>query len=310
MKKILILPHLKIHNANALSSPYTIGFPAMSAWLGFTHALQRRLNRANDNFEELKFKSMAVICHEFDLQTYKGEKEFNYSIISTRKPLKKNGAPSSFIAEARCHLTVTLLIEYSGIDQDDALEMKQILPKLLHQMKAAAGDLMNIKLKPELFKISTQQETRALMSKLMPGFTLVERRDLMTEAMQKENLDGMDALLSFLTVDSNCKQLQNSENENTNVEWTRSRKHEGWLVPVAVGFQGISELATIENQRHPDYLHRFAESVVTLGEFIMPTRIEQLDNMLWHYADVSNNLYLCQQNEPYQNKQESYHEKS
>jgi len=27
IKRILLLPHIKVHNANALSSPFTIGFP-------------------------------------------------------------------------------------------------------------------------------------------------------------------------------------------------------------------------------------------------------------------------------------------
>ncbi|HNL81302.1 MAG TPA: type I-F CRISPR-associated protein Csy2, partial [Agitococcus sp.] len=41
MRRFLLIPHIKIHNANAMSSPYTIGFPAMTAWLGAVHALQR-----------------------------------------------------------------------------------------------------------------------------------------------------------------------------------------------------------------------------------------------------------------------------
>lgn len=304
MKKLLILPRLKVHNANALSSPYTIGFPAMTAWLGFVHALQRRLNEASKDFKDLKFNSTAVVCHEFDLQTYKGEGDFNYSIIATSNPLKKDGKRPSTIEEARCHLTVSLVIEYSGIDQDEALEMKEAIPDLLHRMKIASGDLMNKSLKTELIKINTQQETKQLMAKLMPGFTLVERRDLMIEAMQNESLDGMDALLAYLTINSHCQESKNTEDEKTKIEWTQSRKHSGWLVPIAAGFQGISEAAAVENQRHAACPHRFAETVVTLGEFIMPSRIDQLDNMLWHYADVSNNLYLCQQNQPYQNEQE------
>ncbi|PIU55383.1 MAG: type I-F CRISPR-associated protein Csy2, partial [Deltaproteobacteria bacterium CG07_land_8_20_14_0_80_38_7] len=32
IKRLLLLPHIKVHNANALSSPFTIGFPAMTAW--------------------------------------------------------------------------------------------------------------------------------------------------------------------------------------------------------------------------------------------------------------------------------------
>jgi CRISPR-associated protein Csy2 len=34
--------------------------------------------------------------------------------------------------------------------------------------------------------------------------------------------------------------------------------------------------------------------VVTLGEFVMPYRINDLDDMLWQYhADTEQNLYLC-----------------
>lgn len=304
MKKLLILPRLKIHNANALSSPYTIGFPAMTAWLGFSHALQLKLNKASEDLEDLQFTSTAVVCHEFDLQTYKGESDFNHSIISTSNPLKRDGKRPSTIEEARCHLTVSLVIEYSGIDYDEALEMQEIISGLLHRMKIASGDLMNTRLATELIPVKTQQETKQLMAKLMPGFTLVERRDLMTEAMQNENLDGMDALLSYLTINSQCEQQEEKEDESHKAQWTQSRKHAGWLVPIATGFQGMNEVSKVENQRHTDYSHQFAETVVTLGEFIMPTRIDQLDNILWHYADVSNNLYLCQQNQPYQNEQE------
>ncbi|HNN29958.1 MAG TPA: type I-F CRISPR-associated protein Csy2, partial [Agitococcus sp.] len=43
--------------------------------------------------------------------------------------------------------------------------------------------------------------------------------------------------------------------------------------------------------------HRFAESVITLGEFVMPYRISDIDQMLWQYhVDQSQNLYLCQTN--------------
>ncbi len=54
MKNILLIPRIKIHNANALSSPYTIGFPAMTAWLGAVHALERKM-KAN-GFNEIQFR--------------------------------------------------------------------------------------------------------------------------------------------------------------------------------------------------------------------------------------------------------------
>ena len=66
---------------------------------------------------------MAVICHNIDLQTHKGDGDFVYSIIGTGNPLVENKkrkkgerwdefARPPFIEEARCHLTVSLVIEY------------------------------------------------------------------------------------------------------------------------------------------------------------------------------------------------------
>jgi CRISPR-associated protein Csy2 len=67
-------------------------------------------------------------------------------------------------------------------------------------------------------------------------------------------------------------------------------------VPIATGFHGISELGFAEHQRDPNTPHRFAESLVTLGEFVMPYRLKRLEQLLWHGRyDAQNNLYLTEQ---------------
>jgi CRISPR-associated protein Csy2 len=288
MKNILLIPHIKIHNANALSSPYTIGFPAMTAWLGAVHALQRQLKNRDDDFEDLDFKSVGVVCHEINLQTYKGSSDFVYSIVGTGNPLDKSGNRPSFIEEARCHLTVSLIIEYDCEYPEDLTEHVDQL--INGKLKFAGGDVLTAK-PSATFEVDSKNRAQFL-SRLMPGFCLVERRDLMEQAMT-EGQDALEALLGYLTVKH---EYQKDENL-----WKSSRKTKGWIVPIATGFQGISDLGTAENQRDPDTPHRFAESVVTLGQFVMPYRIENLDNMLWHYrTDLENNLYLCQQNLPVQ----------
>ena len=95
MKDILLIPNIQIHNANALSSPYTIGFPAMTAWLGFMHALERKLH--NSEFSEVKFTGIIVSCLDINLQTYKGKGDYVSSIIATSNPLDKSGNRPSFI---------------------------------------------------------------------------------------------------------------------------------------------------------------------------------------------------------------------
>ena len=45
IRRFLLIPHIKIHNANAMSSPYTIGFAALTGWLGAVHALERHVQQ-------------------------------------------------------------------------------------------------------------------------------------------------------------------------------------------------------------------------------------------------------------------------
>jgi len=289
MKNILLIPRISILNANALSSPYTIGFPAMTAWLGATHALERSL-RDKESYENVRLKSMAVVCHKMDLQTHRGEGDYVHSIIGTGNPLDKTGKRSSFIEEARCHLTVSLIMEYEGLGFNDRDEFVEAVGHLFRRMKLAGGDILDFK-PAEHLEVDDEASRRSLLRRLMPGHCLVERRDLMLQGMA-EGQDAMDALLDYLKVTHSS-----AVDDQGKVTWTSSRKSKGWIVPIATGFHGISALGQAQNQRDPDTPHRFAESVVTLGEFIMPYRITDLDHMLWHYhADEEHNLYLCQQN--------------
>jgi CRISPR-associated protein Csy2 len=289
MRRFLLIPHIKIHNANAMSSPYTIGFPAMTAWLGAVHALQRHIQQ--QGLVDVTLTSVAVSCHQFDLQTYKGRGDFVNSIVGTANPLDKDGGRPAFIEEARCHLEVSLLIEYRGLDSDDLEQFKTLVNNQLLCMKLAGGDVLSVQA-VEAIPVDEEDEqtVKKVLGKLMLGYVLIERRDLMVKAMQDENKDALEALLDHLKV-----MHRSAQDNEGNVTWTSSRLSPGWLVPIATGFQGISELGTAKHQRDNSTPHRFAESVVTLGEFVMPYRIKDLDNMLWQYhVEPEQNLYLCQ----------------
>ena len=306
MELMLLIPHIHVQNANALSSPFTIGFPAMTAWLGAVHALQRELNNVlkRKPDDTILFQGVGVVSHQFTLHTYKGPGDYVYSIIGTGNPLEpaaKKGKPvgnaerPSFIEEARCHLEVSLIVACEGIEKLQETEViEQIIRLLSGRMKIAGGDILNFN-PPQFFRDFKQLKTR-----LMPGYALVERRELMTEAMEKGQ-DALDALIDHLAIHHHCEQQE--KNNETEVVWSSQRKptgndgQRGWIVPIATGFHGISRLGHAKNQRDPDTTHCFAESVVTLGEFIMPYRLENIEDLLWHYYyDADNHLYLCEQN--------------
>lgn len=289
MRHFLFIPHLQLHNANAMSSPYTIGFPAMTAWLGAVHALQRKLNQQGC---DLNLSKVAVSCHDFNLQTYKGRGDFVQSIVGTANPLDKDGNRPAFIEEARCHLDVSLLIEVESLSKKKREHLLEIVQGIVASMKFASGDVLSVKKCSVLdFDEDGDQEKqlRPILNKLMLGYVLIERRDLVLTSMQ-EGKDALDSVLDYLKVTHSSTQ-----DEEGKVTWTSKRKAQGWLVPIAVGFQGISELGQAKNQRDANTPHRFAESVLTLGEFVMPFRIESIDQLLWQYhVDLENDLYLCQ----------------
>ena len=63
VKNLLVLPRLRVQNANAISSPMTWGFPAMSAFVGLMHALERKLAEAS---LPVSLGRVGVICHDFE----------------------------------------------------------------------------------------------------------------------------------------------------------------------------------------------------------------------------------------------------
>lgn len=298
MIKILLIPNIKIHNANALSSPYTIGFPAMTAWLGFMHALERKLK--NTEFSDVKLNGIIVSCLDMDLQTYKGKSDYISSIITTRNPMvpkkkRKRGEPwsnfesPSFIEEARCDLEITIAIECEtqAIDYD---KFTHFIDNKLHTMKLASGDITSFK--PCQYIEVDNDKPRELTKYLMPGFCLVSRQELMQTSME-EGQDAIDAMLDYLTT---ITDVEIDTNHKVNKSKAH-RKEDGWIVPIAIGYQGISDLGKLKNTRDETTPHRFAESVVTLGEFKMPYRFDTIEEMIWRYQEYKDDgYYLCQNN--------------
>ena len=303
IKMYLLLRQVKIHNANAFSSPLTIGFPAMTAWLGAMHALERKLRR-NETLCSIRLKKLAVSCHDFDLQTYKGPGDYVNSVIITSNPLRKKGASFErppFIEEARVHLTVSLLIEVDGLSSSNYSIFNEKTTKSLNGMKIAGGDILAFSpidnsIKPPsthgsrilLVDEDSEKDVRRTIRSLMPGYILIERRQLLKQRQEKlEAQDTLQALLDLLAL--------HYEHDDEHDTWhLQPRQEEGWLVPIVTGFKGLTPLGHVANQRDASTLHRFAEPVLTLGEFKMPHHFQDINQMMWQYQyDEDKDLYVC-----------------
>jgi CRISPR-associated protein Csy2 len=304
IKKILVLDSINVLGANAISSYTTIGVPAVTAIGGFLHALERKLKQQDI---DIKLNNFAMLYKNVDLQVHK--QGYNTSIKATANPsILTNTAGDiqrpPFNPEAKCHLELSLVVAIENIK--DKNKLCDTIKKLLPLMKLAGGDILNTE---DVYITHVDgkddQSLNRFISKLMPSFVLIERQDLMNNAME-QGQDAVDDLLDNLAVYHTCTKTPiNIEDDNTpattdkeqkfKIEWKREPK-KGWIVPIAVGYQGISPLGTAKNTRDSSTPHRFAEAVVTLGEFKMPHRFNSIDAMLWQYNhDATTNLYCYSQ---------------
>lgn len=88
MNRVLLIPHIEVLNANALSSSITVGFPAMTAWLGCMHNLNRKLSQT-PGFEAIVLSGMGVVSHSFLMKSYKDDGMYLTSLTGMGFPLKK-----------------------------------------------------------------------------------------------------------------------------------------------------------------------------------------------------------------------------
>ena len=251
---------------------------------------------------------LAVSCHDFDLQTYKGVGDFVRSVIITANPLRKKGAGFErppFIEEARIHLEVSLLIRLEGMSSENRDDFVKAIESELPRMKIAGGDILDFspfatatsdekekhdedsqkqrKNPSRLIDLWEDDSSRKLLRALMPGYVLVERRDI----LRNRDANSLDALLDILSL--------HYEYQEDKDDWQLiPREEKGWLVPIVVGFKGLTPLGKVKNQRDPNTPHRFAEPVLTLGEFKMPYHFNDIEEIMWHYQyEEDKNLYLC-----------------
>ena len=327
---VLLLPRLRVQNANAISSPLTWGFPPPSAFTGFTHALQRRLNSQG---LDLRFGSVGIACHQFEPQTFQPPGRYTQVFNLTRNPLDKDGNTQAIVEEGRTHLEVSLIITVSGDDcplNDE--QCTALAANVLHQaegMRLAGGSILP---NPRRGKhparwmdwpANREGQSSAfaqLRRHLAPGFVLVSRSQLLADhvtAMQsvRSEATALDALLDLCALHYTPPTLTTTDAEiATGVgddaadvqvvnapavvskDWTVLRRKPGWLVPLPVGYAAISPLyapGEVKIARDNDTPFRFVESVLSLGEWVGPHRIKNLHDLLWrHHAQPEAGLYV------------------
>lgn len=308
---LLLLPRIRVQNANAISSPMTWGFPAMTAFLGLMTALERRLGREAG----IAFRAVGVVCHSFEAQvTTEG---YTRAFHLTRNPVLADGSTAGIVEEGRVHLELSLVFDVLiSADKQGAAERQVLVDLVAHTlagMRLAGGSVMpalpimlaqrgkpTLELEAEDDEKKGQQ-FRRLMRRCLPGFALVSRDDLLRErlaAMQAQapQASALDAWLD-LSRWNHCAAPGADTTEGSPTHWETDARP-GWTVPIPVGYAALSDLhpaGSVANARDTHTPFRFVETLWSMGQWVSPHRLKKLDDLLW-YATTdgdAHDVYRC-----------------
>ena len=319
---ILVLPHLRIQNANAIASPLTHGFPSITAFTGVMWALQRKLAQAG---VPLQLHGVGVVCHHHQEQVCGQGRihapfEFNVTKPSVRTGEQarklEEGTPPSIVEEGRMHLQITLVLAVSEkrtpgtpatLVQGNQAQLDDWAAKaghILAGMRVAGGSVLPsrpvpgkrvrpwMEVVPE-DPLAAEKLFRQWRRQWLPGFALVGRDDLLAQRLQALRASQPTATLLDAWLHAARFNYAPVLPEGAapvpdgQVPWADPQrpKGSGWVVPIPVGYAALTPAhapGTVRNARDATVPMRFVESVYSLGEWISPHRLTHLAQLLWH----------------------------
>ena len=293
---LFIIKNMHIEGANAIAG-FTYGFPAITQFLGFVHALSRKVEPQHG----ISFDGCAVMCHQHQVHAYRGSDWDDYGFSLTRNPLAKDGKTAPIVEEGKMNLCVSLLIECKGFSGGNSAQEQLIsdaLKTLALSQRCAGGRITHIEACQFKPMPNEASDCRKLLRPLLPGFILCDRSDYLQQHNESNDQNMIMSWLDFSALRYRYETLTESNNPDVEQgQWKRVNKPQsGYLVPLMIGYKQISEVfaaGEVANVRDKTTPFAFTEAVYSVGEWIgSPSRVESINQILWRYQ-YSSPYYLC-----------------
>ena len=293
---LFIIKNMHIEGANAIAG-FTYGFPAITQFLGFVHALSRKIEPQHG----ISFDGCAVMCHQHQVHAYRGSDWDDYGFSLTRNPLAKDGKTAPIVEEGKMNLCVSLLIEckgFSGGNSDQEQLISDAIKTLALSQRCAGGRITDIETCQFKPMPNDASDCRKLLRPLLPGFILCDRSDYLQQHNESNDQNRIMNWLDFSALRYRYETLTESNSPDVEQgQWERVNKPQsGYLVPLMIGYKQISKVfaaGEVANVRDNTTPFAFTEAVYSVGEWIgSPSRVESINQILWRYQ-YSSPYYLC-----------------
>ena len=310
---LIVLPRLRVQNANCISSPLTWGFPSVTAFSGLMVALERRLGPEAG----VKFSRFAMVCHDFQPQVNTGRYQTTFNL--TRNPLGRDGETLGIVEEGRAHMEISLVFavqydEVQYLEESSEQALAQLVLRQVGAMRIAGGSVLSstepqsARTRPKLIRLAGEdwdKHWRHIRTSMLPGFALVMRNDLLEDAVLPSSTanSSLEKFHRFIRMSGRTFRAQaNDENKDVPVgdkpkaTWSIDSKS-GWTVPIPIGFCALGPLhsaGSVANARDRTIPFRFVECIYSFGQWVSPHRLRSHEDMLWTTEKPTDaGLYLC-----------------
>ncbi len=273
MSKYIVIPNIKVQNANAQPAYWMVSAPSITAYVGFAHALAMCIG-------EKAHEGIAIVHH--DIQ-FLGEKltgengqhnlfphQFRAAGFIDKDDYVANGHSLSDQPTARCHLNISLVVAMPEKSKIDSTSIE----RFLRGARLAGGSIIKF----GEIKYDCNNHEAAINAIRKTGFSIVERQDLME--LQNGDRDIIDVILR------NTLRYVEKPNKEKLTDNT------GWIVPSCLGYTGISSLKK-RNKSRNELPHIYVEPLVGLIQY---QSVRTAGLHFWRYKNPQTNLFIVTTN--------------
>lgn len=290
MSRYVVIPRMRVQNANMQTNGFLLGGVPLFAANMFAHHLARQLGTQEEG----------IIYIHHDQQRLGGQAYGRFTpaqrrgavFIGKKDYSSKNKYALSLQPTASCHLEFSLVIKFSS-----SRISPEKLTNILKRSRFAGGQII------EFLEITThsENELETALKKIKTGFAILDRQDLLIEYQQRKQINRVQAFTQLLALKADA--LRAFFNDQ-NLSWI-SATNLGYalLEPLTDQRAGIRQAQDQENTAHA-----YAEPLTgiiqyfSLGEILRRnTEAEDdtwynLQKLLWTYHWPQDDIFLLKQN--------------
>ncbi|MCL9674836.1 type I-F CRISPR-associated protein Csy2 [Acinetobacter sp. ACZLY 512] len=290
MSRYVVIPRMRVQNANMQSNGLLLGGVPLFAANMFAHHLARQLGT----------QEQGIIYIHHDQQRLGGQAYGRFTpaqrrgavFIGKKDYSSKNKYALSLQPTASCHLEFSLVIKFSS-----SRISPEKLTNILKRSRFAGGQII------EFLEITThaENELETALKKIKTGFAILDRQDLLIEYQQRKQINRVQAFTQLLALKADA--LRTFFNDQ-NLSWI-SATNLGYalLEPLTDQRAGIRQAQDQETTAHA-----YAEPLTgivqyfSLGEILRKnTEAEDdtwhnLQKLLWTYHWPQDDIFLLKQN--------------